>query len=258
MKIIVLVKEVPDTYGERKLDTGSGYVDRGASAPVLDEISEKALEAAVSYRDKNSGAEVIAVSMGPSSVAKSLRKALAIGATSAVHVSDDGLGGADLTWTASVLAATVKKIGFDLIIAGNESTDGRGGVIPAMIAEHLGIAQLTSLNSVEFSDTEISGVRAAENATFTVTGTIPAIVSLTEANPAARFPSFKGVMTAKRKPLDTWSLADLRIEAASLAGARTVIVSVSERPAKSGGLKIVDDGDAGTRLADFLATRGFH
>src|SRR5690625_4908913 len=137
MKIVVLVKEVPDTYGERKHDLETGLVDRAASDRVPDEITERAVEAALSYAEANAGAEVIALSVGPESANGALRKALAMGATSAVHILDDALIGADLTLTAEVLAAALKRIGFDLVLAGNESTDGTGGVIPSMLGELL-------------------------------------------------------------------------------------------------------------------------
>ena len=139
MKIIVLVKQVPDTYEERKLDPATGILDRDASEPIIDEIGERALEMALRYKDAHKGTEVVVLSMGPTSVTASLRKGLSLGADSAVHVLDDALAGADLGWTAAVLAAALTKSGYDLIIAGNESTDGRGGVIPAMVAEHLSL-----------------------------------------------------------------------------------------------------------------------
>ena len=137
MKIIVLLKQVPDTYEERKLDAATGILDREASEPIIDEIVERAIETALSYKDAHKDTEIVLLSMGPDSVTASLRKALSLGADSAVHVLDDGLAGSDLARTAAVLAAALATTGYDLIIAGNESTDGRGGAIPAMVAEHL-------------------------------------------------------------------------------------------------------------------------
>ncbi|MGB4136247.1 MAG: electron transfer flavoprotein subunit beta, partial [Microbacterium sp.] len=177
MKIYVLVKEVPDTYGDRKLDLETGLADRGGDV-VLDEITERALEVALSYADKNPGAEVVALSMSPESATASVRRALAIGAASAVHVVDEGLRGADLTLTAEALAAAIRRGEPDLVITGNLSTDGSGGVIPAMLAEHLGYAQATALSAVEIAEGQVSGTRAADAGNQTVTATLPAVISI--------------------------------------------------------------------------------
>jgi electron transfer flavoprotein beta subunit len=250
VKIIVLVKQVPDTWGNRTLDA-SGILNRTASDPVIDEIDERALEVALSYRDSND-AEVVALSMGPSGVTDSLRKSLAMGADSAIHVLDAGLARSDVGWTSAAIAAALTKVGFDLVIAGNESTDGRGGVVPAMIAERLGLPQLTSLNSVELAPDSVSGERATENGTLDVHASLPAIISITERSPEARFPSFKGIMGAKKKPVIVMSVADLGL---ALEGtARSVVLTTAERPARSSGVKIVDEGNAGNDLADFLST----
>src|SRR5690606_34185034 len=160
MKIIALVKQVPDTWDDRVLDTDTGLLDREASDAIIDEINERALEVALQYKDDNKDAAVIALGVGPKGATDTLRKALAMGADSAVHVLDDGIAGADMAFTATVIAAAAQRTGFDVIIAGNESTDGRGGAIPAMIAEKLGLPQLTYLDSVELSGDSVSGVRA--------------------------------------------------------------------------------------------------
>tara|TARA_B100000614_G_scaffold210701_1_gene193811 strand:+ start:13231 stop:13629 length:399 start_codon:yes stop_codon:yes gene_type:complete len=127
MKILVLVKEVPDTWGDRELNLETGLAARGASESVLDEIGERALEVALSYADEHADTEVVVVSVAPESAAATIRKGLAMGAASAVHVVDDALIGADLGLTSQVLAAAIEKTGFDLVIAGNQSTDGVGG-----------------------------------------------------------------------------------------------------------------------------------
>jgi len=251
MKIIVLVKQVPDTWGERTLNTATGQLDRAASDAVIDEIDERALEVALQYKDAND-AEVIALSMGPSSVTEVLRKSLAMGADSALHVKDDALSGSDLSRTAAVLAAAITKSGFDLVIAGNEATDGRGGVIPAMIAEHLGVPSMTYLDSAEFAADRISGVRGDEHGTVAVHAMLPAVISVTEASAEPRFPNFKGIMKAKKKPLDVWTLADLGLDGSGFAPS-TEVTSTTERPARTAGTKIVDTGNAGNELAEFLA-----
>jgi electron transfer flavoprotein beta subunit len=249
MKIIVLIKQVPDTWGERKLDLGTGVLDRGASDAVIDEIDERAIEVALTYQDSND-AEVVVLSMGPGPATDVLRKGLAMGADSAIHVLDAALAGSDLVRTSSVLAAAITKAGFDLVIAGNEATDGRGGVTAAMVAEQLGVPHVTYLNSVEISADSVSGERATENGTLTVHAALPAVVSVTERSAEPRFPNFKGIMKAKKKPLDVWSLGDLgTIEESG----HSVVLSTTERPARTAGKKIVDEGNAGVELAEFLA-----
>lgn len=252
VKIIVLVKQVPDTYGERKL-TPAGVVDRDASDTIIDEIGERALEVALQQKDADKSTEVVVLSMGPSTVTAALRKALSMGADSAVHVLDDSLAGADLGWTAAALAAAIRSIGgYDLIVTGNESTDGRGGVIPAMLAEHLGLRYLGALDGIEVAGS-VSGEQATESGTIKVHAALPAIISVTESADEARFPNFKGIMTAKKKPLTVVSLGDLGVDQAALGAlGRSVVVTVTERPAREGGRKIVDDGTAAVELAEFL------
>lgn len=255
MKIVVLVKQVPDTYEDRKLDLATGWVDRSASERILEEITERALEVALRQKDDDKSTEVVVASMGPDTLTPALRRCLAMGADSAVHILDDGLAGSDVLTTATVLAAAVQKIGFDLIITGNESTDGRGGVIPAMIAEKLGLPALSYLHSVVLTADSVSGERGSESGSAQVHAPLPAIISVTERAAEARFPGFKGIMGAKKKPLTVYSLADLGIDpqAAFAGSGQTAVVSTSERPARTGGTKIDDDGTAGAQLVEFLA-----
>jgi electron transfer flavoprotein beta subunit len=256
VKIVVLVKQVPDTYEERKLDLDTGLLDRDASDPILDEIVERAIEVALTFKDSHKTAEVVLLSMGPDSVTASLRKGLSLGADSAVHVLDDALAGADLLRTSAVLAAALSKTGFDLIITGNESTDGRGGVIPAMVAEQLNLPHLSNLDSVDIADDRVSGSRATENGSLDAHASLPAIVSITERSPEARFPNFKGILGAKKKPIAIHSLTELGLSELPAEGTgRTVIVSTAERPARESGTKVVDSGNAGVELAEFLAAR---
>jgi electron transfer flavoprotein beta subunit len=252
VRIVVLVKEVPDTYGDRKLDLETGLADRAASEAVLDEIGERALEVALSYADANHDTEVVVLSMSTESAAATVRKGLAMGAASAVQVVDERLSGADLGLTAEVLAAAARRTGFDLIIAGNSSTDGSGGVVPAMVAEVLDIPHATSLNTVELTETTVAGERATDGGTIRVQATLPAVISITERLPDARFPNFKGIMAAKKKPFETFPLEDLGVDADDPGAARSIMVSIAERPPRSAGVKVVDDGDAGVQLAEFL------
>lgn len=252
MKIAVLVKVVPDTYGDRKLDLETGLADRAASEIVLDEVCERAIEVALKYADTSSDTEVTLVSMVPSAATSTLRKGLAMGANSAVQIVDDALAGADLTLTAEVLAAVLRRTSFDLVIAGNQSTDGVGGVIPAMLGELLDMPVITSLNSVRITADSVSGDRTLEGGTMTASASLPAVVSITEQLPDARFPNFKGITAAKKKPLEVLSLADLEVDPLDSNAARSIMISIAAAPPRSAGVKIVDEGDAGSQLAEFL------
>ncbi|MFT3797477.1 electron transfer flavoprotein subunit beta/FixA family protein [Microbacterium sp.] len=252
MKIVVLVKEVPDTYGDRKLNLETGLADRAAGDRVLDEIGERAIEVALSYADAHPGTEVQVVSMAPEEAAATVRKGLAMGAASALQVLDPALSGADLGVTAKVLAAAVRRAGFDLIITGNLSTDGSGGVLPAMLAEHLGVPHATALSAVTIAESEVTGTRATDFGAAQVTASLPAVISITEALPDARFPNFKGIMAAKKKPFETVSLADLGVDIDPALAPQSIMTAVSEKPPRGAGVKIVDEGDAGDKLAAYL------
>ncbi|WP_372969234.1 electron transfer flavoprotein subunit beta [Microbacterium sp.] len=252
MKIFVLVKEVPDTYGDRKLNLETGLAERGAGDLVLDEITERALEVALSHADKNEGTEVVALAMAPAGSTASVRRALAIGAGSAVHIADEQLAGADLGLTAETLAAAIRRGEPDLVITGNLSTDGSGGVMAAMLAEHLGWPQATALTSVEITPDGISGTRGADAGSQPVSAPLPAVISITEALPDARFPNFKGIMAAKKKPLEVLTLDDLGVSADPAAAPRAIMTTVAEKPPRAAGVKIVDDGDAAEKLVEYL------
>ncbi|MDQ0691360.1 electron transfer flavoprotein subunit beta/FixA family protein [Arthrobacter sp. W4I7] len=254
MKIVVLVKQVPDTWGERRLDPSTGRVDRDAADRIIDEIDERALEVALSFKDKNKGTEVVVMSMGPEAVTDSLRKALSMGADSAIHILDDELAGSDAVWTSAALAAALRQTDFDLVLAGNESTDGRGGVVPSMVAERLGLPSLSSLNMLEIAGGSVRGERGTDNGAAQVHATLPAVVSVTERTPEARFPNFKGIMTAKRKPVTVLPLSQLSVDA-TITGGRSVLLAAIERPARVAGKKVLDEGNAGIELAEFLASR---
>ncbi len=253
MRIVVLVKEVPDTYGDRHLDLETGLTQREGGENVLDEITERALEAALTHADASDGVEVTLLSMAPDAAHASVRKGLALGAASATVVSDEALAGADAVLTAQVLAAALRRGGFDLVLAGASSTDGTGGVVPSLLAELLGVPGAVGLSSLEIGADAVSGTRPVDGGVQSVRASLPAVVSVTEALPDARFANFKGIVAAKKKPLEKLSLADLDITVDPAVEARSILVSVAQRPPRAGGIKIVDEGDAGTQLAQFLA-----
>lgn len=249
MKIAVLIKQVPDTWEERRIDAATGLLDREANDPVVDEITERALELALTIKDRDKSTEIVVVTMGPEGASKAVRKALSMGADSGIHILDDSLAGADLMLTASNLSAALGGTGADLFIAGNESTDGRAGMIPAMVAEHLGLPMLGSLVSAEVSGGKVTGERQTEAGTQTVEAALPAMLTITERFPEARFPNFKGIMGAKRKPVVT-----VPATGATPSG-RSRVLDVAERPPRSAGRKLIDDGSAAAGLVDFLAAQ---
>jgi electron transfer flavoprotein beta subunit len=251
MKIVVLVKEVPDTYGERTLDPASGRLGRNGDV-VLDEIDERAVEVALQVKDGDKATEVVVLAMGPTSTVGSLRRALAMGADRAVHVQDAGLVGADALLTSRVLAAALAREGFDLVLAGDASSDGGTGVVPAMVAERLGAAIAGGLDSVELDDGAVRGRREAGGASTELTAALPAVVTVSEKVAEARMPGFRGTMGAKRKPLDTLGLADLGLAGATSS---TRVLSTMERPPREAGVRIAGDADAGRRVVEFLEAR---
>jgi len=251
MKIVVLIKQVPDTAEERRLEPDTGRLDRDANEPVIDEITERALELALSVKDKDKSTEVVVLTMGPAEATKAIRKALSMGADSGIHVLDDSLAGADLTITAAALAAALRSTDADLVIAGNESTDGRAGIVPAMIAEHLGLPLLGSLVSADVTHGMVRGERQTEAGTQRVRAAFPAMLTVTERFDEARFPNFKGIMGAKRKPVATLSASELGVGTVP----RSSVLDLAERPARASGRKIVDEGAAAAELVDFLTAQ---
>ncbi|SHK19653.1 electron transfer flavoprotein beta subunit [Pseudonocardia thermophila] len=258
MNIVVLVKQVPDTYSERKLNS-DGILDREASDAVLDEINERAVEAALQLKEANDGSEVTVLTMGPDRATDAIRKALSMGADKAVHLSDEALAGTDYIGTAKALAKALGKVegGYDVIFAGNEASDGRGGAIPAMVAELLGIPALTHAQEVSIEGGTVNVTRATDDGITKLTAQLPAVISVNEKINEPRYPSFKGIMAAKKKPVTTLSIADAGIDASEvgLASALSTVTSAAPKPPKSAGEKIEDEGDGGTKIAQFLAAQ---
>jgi electron transfer flavoprotein beta subunit len=253
MKVVVLIKQVPDTYGERKLSP-DGRLDRDASDAIIDEINERAVEIALQLQE-DVGGVVTVVTMGPKSAVDTIRKALAMGADKAIHIADDGLAGSDALQTSGAIAAALKTIEFDLIIAGNESTDGRSSAVPAMLSEWLKVPLLTNLATLSVAQGSVTGTRSVENGTMEVRASLPAVVSVTEKIADPRFPKLKGVLAARRKPITTLSIADLGLSLSEAGGENswTQVDDVIVQPARSSGTVITDDGTAGAQLAGFLA-----
>jgi electron transfer flavoprotein beta subunit len=253
--IVVLVKQVPDTYSERKLSGGDHTLDRESADAVLDEINERAVEEALKIKEVGEG-EVTVLSVGPSRATDAIRKALSMGADKAIHVSDDALHGSDLLATAKVIAAAIRRIeGVDLVIAGNEASDGRGGAVPAVVAEMLGLPQLTHARqlTVDGSTVKVDRETADEGLTR-LEASLPALVSVTEKINEPRYPSFKGIMAAKKKPVETLTVADLGVDAGEvgLGNAWSAVVEAAPKPPRTAGQRVEDEGDGGTKIAEYL------
>ncbi|MBA8824077.1 electron transfer flavoprotein beta subunit [Saccharopolyspora lacisalsi] len=255
MNIVVLVKQVPDTWSERKLSGSDHTLDRASADAVLDEINERAVEEALLAKEAHGG-EVTAVCMGPERANEAIRKALSMGADKAVHLQDEGLHGSDAVATARALAAAIGTVeSVDLVVAGNESTDGRSGAVPAMLAELLGWAQLTHARKVTSDGSAVTVERETDAGVATVEANLPAVVSVTEKINEPRYPSFKGIMAAKKKPVSVLSLADAGIDAGAvgLANAGSQVVSSAPAPPKEAGQKVTDEGNGGVQVVEFLS-----
>jgi electron transfer flavoprotein beta subunit len=253
-KIVVLVKQVPDTYSERKLADADHTLDRASADAVLDEINEKAVEEALKIKEAGEG-EVTVISVGPDRATDAIRKALSMGADKAVHVSDEALHGSDVIATAKVLAAAIGKVeGYDLIIAGNEASDGRAGAVPAILAELLGLPQLTYVRELTVDGTTVKADRETEDGLTHLEASLPALVSVSEKINEPRYPSFKGIMAAKKKPVDTFTIADLGIDASEvgLANAWSQVTEAAPKPPRTAGQRVEDEGDGGAKIAEYL------
>jgi electron transfer flavoprotein beta subunit len=260
MNIVVLVKQVPDTYSERKLDPDDGMLDRDASDAVLDEINERAVEAALQLKEANDGSEVTILTMGPDRATEAIRKALSMGADKAVHLSDEALRGSCAVQTAHALATTIGAAfpdGFDLVLAGNEASDGRAAAVPAMVADLLGVPALTHAREITLEGSALTVRRETDDGITTLVAELPAVVSVGEKINEPRYPSFKGIMAAKKKPVSTLSLADAGIDPSTvgLANATSSVTSAQPKPPKSAGEKVADEGDGGSRIAAYLAAQ---
>nr|WP_206315803.1 electron transfer flavoprotein subunit beta/FixA family protein [Streptomyces sp. C1-2] len=258
MRIVVTVKYVPDATGDRHF-ADDLTVDRDDVDGLLSELDEYAVEQALQIADDADDAEVTVLTVGPEDAKDALRKALSMGADKGIHVEDDDLHGTDAIGTSLVLAKAIEKAGYDLVVSGMASTDGTMGIVPALVAERLGVPQVTLLSEVSVEDGVVTGRRDGDTASEQLQASLPAVVSVTDQSGEARYPSFKGIMAAKKKPVESWDLSDLGIEAeeVGLDGAYTVVESAAERPARTAGKIVTDEGEGGKQLAEYLASQKF-
>ncbi len=254
LRITALVKHTPELTGDRKF-AADFTLDRDAAGGRLSELDEHTAEQAIRLKEAAADAELTYVTMGPAAAAEALRRALSMGGDRAVHISDEALHGADVHTTAIVLARAIERIGFDILLCGMASTDAGMGAVPAMLAERLGVPQLSLAAKLTLDGDAVTIERDTQAATETVRGTLPALVSVTDRTGEARYPTFKGIMAAKKKQVETWTLADLGIGA--VGDGYTKVLSATPRPPRAGGEIITDDGSGASQLTAFLSAQKF-
>jgi electron transfer flavoprotein beta subunit len=246
MKVIVCVKQIPDPATPYKLEEGSNWLVR-PEEQVLDDTDRYGVEMGLQLAQANEGT-VTLVSMGPTGNAQGIRQALAMGADKAVIVEDGDLRGSDALTTARVLARAISNEGFDLVIAGTESTDGYAGVIPQMLSELLDAPALTYATSVDTDGSNVTIHRQTAAGYDVVEASLPAVVSVTAGVVEPRYPTFKGIMDAKKKPVETLSLSDLGAEPSP----GQEVVSITDSPEREAGRKVEDDGEAFAEIVALL------
>jgi electron transfer flavoprotein beta subunit len=265
MNIVVCVKYVPDAQAERTFDASDNTTDRENVDGLLSELDEYAVEEALKIVEAGEG-EVTVLTVGPERAADAIKKSLQMGADKGVHVSDPAIHGSDAVATSLVLAEAIKKLGadapVDLVITGMASTDGTMGVVPTMLSERLGLPAVTFASELTVegdSGGTVTIRRDGDASTQTIAASLPALVSVTDQINEPRYPSFKGIMAAKKKPVATWTLADLGLQPSQvgLEAAWTKVESFAARPPRTQGEIVTDEGDGGSRLAEFLSSRKF-
>ncbi len=257
MRIICPVKRVPDTAAEKRVDPDDWTLDRDASEPVLNANDEWSIEEALRIKERTEDCEIVVLCVGPEQAQTTIRKALSYGLDGAIQVSDEGIAGSDAAATARVLAAALRDEAFDLVLMGNQSSDARTMLVPAMLAELLGLPSLTYARHLEIDGDRLVAHRETPSGHVVVEAAMPAVVSVVEAINEPRYPSFKGIMAAKKKPLDVRDLAAVGLAAdeVGLANSATQVLEVTPRPPREAGQVVTDDGTgqvAAGALADWL------
>ena len=256
MKIAVCVKEVPDASAPKRLDPQTFRLDRSVPG-ALNEFDTHAIEEGLQLKDKGREGEVVAILVGPERAADSLRKALAIGADRAVHVSDEGLAGSDLVATSKTLAKALEREGADIVLFGQQAGDSDGAVLWAAVADRLRLPVISQAASLEASDGKVKVKRQTEYGYDVIEAPVPCVVAVSDAINEPRYPSLKGIMGAKKKPQDSLSASDLGLDGGALgeAGSGTSVLALGDPPPRGEARKIEDDGNAAQQIADFLAEK---
>jgi electron transfer flavoprotein beta subunit len=255
MKMFVCVKQVPDpNTTTSKLDPATKRLMRSGVSLVLDPGDESTISAAIKLRDTVGNSELVAVSMGPATAQEGLRRALAMGVDRAILITDPALAGSDALATARVLAAAIKNEGADIVFCSTESTDGYTGMVPAGIAEVLGLPQLTFAREIQIEGNKAVIKRVVPTGYKTVESPLPAVITIASGSFEAIYPTMKGIMSAKKKPFSQLALKDLGIDPSEVgeAGARERVLTIGTVEARAAGQIVKDDGSAAQHIADFL------
>jgi electron transfer flavoprotein beta subunit len=252
MNVVVCVKQIPDPAAPGALDPGTKTLVR-AGKLIMDDSDNYGVEMALQLAS-GEGDEVTLVSMAPGGETSGLRTGLAMGAARAILISDDALAGSDALGTAKVLAAAITRANPDLVVMATESTDGYTGTLPVQVAELLGFPSVTFAKSIAVDGNSVTVERQTEAGYDDVVCPLPAVVTVTAGVVEPRYPSFKGIMAAKNKPVDNLTVADLGIDPSQVgtAGSRQEITDVSEAESRGSGEIVVDEGDGAQRVVAFL------
>lgn len=260
MNIIVTVKYVPDSTGERRFGADNA-VDRKGGPGLLSELDEYAVEQALQIVERDGEGEVIVLTMGPEAATDAIRKALQMGAHKGVLVSDSALAGSDALATSLVLATAIQRLPHDLVVCGMASTDAVMGVVPAMLAERLGLAQVTNASQVEIAPGKVTVRRDTDIATETIEAELPVVLSVTDQTGEPRYPSLRGIMAAKKKEIEILTLADLDLaqDQVGWQAAATTVEEIVPRPPRAKGEIVGDEDGAGAKqLVAFLTANKFN
>lgn len=249
MNVVVCIKQIPDPATPYTLEEGTNWLVR-PDEQILDDGDRYGVEMGLQIAQAHEGTLTL-VSMGPAGNGQGVRQALAMGADKAVLIEDDSLRGADALTTARAIAAAIRNEGFDLVITGTESTDGYSGVVPQMVAELLDVPALTYATKVEIGDGSLTIHRQTQTGYDTVEASLPALVSVTAGVVEPRYPTFKGIMDAKKKPVENVAVADLGID----TDVDQKVASITDAPERASGEKIEDEGEAHLAIVALLEDR---
>jgi electron transfer flavoprotein beta subunit len=249
MNVVVCVKQIPDPATPYRLEAGTNWLVR-PDDQVLDDTDRYGVEMGLQLAQASEGT-VTLVSMGPAGNGQGIRQALAMGADRAILIEDDSLRGSDTLTTARALAAAIQRDDFDLVIAGTESTDGYSGVLPQMLAELLDVPALTYATKVEAADGKVTIHRQTAAGYDVVEASLPAVVAVTAGVVEPRYPTFKGIMDAKKKTVESLSASELGVE----PGPGQTVISITDAPERTAGQKIEDDGEAHLAIVALLEQR---
>ncbi len=256
MNIVVCVKQVPEPTGTNKIDPKSLRIMREGVDSVLDPADEFGIEAALQLAEANPGSTVTVVSMGPARAMDAIRRGLAMGADKGILISDDALGGSDVLTTVKVLAAAIKTANPDVVLCATESSDAYTGMVPGGIAQILGFPQLTFAKKLTIAGGKATIQRQTEVGYQTVEASLPVLVSVTGSINTPRYPALKGIMQAKKKPVEQLTASALGFSADQVGekGAKEKVLGWSPAEARKAGSVIKDDGTAAEQIANYLAS----